>query len=141
MPLYTALIMKRTATMRLRLLLLPVLLVCLGAAFPQRLQAQTEVAKLLASDKEADDRFGSSVAISGDRALVGAPFEDTGGSSAGAAYFFEPDGSGAWSEVAKVQASDKEADDQFGFSVAISGDRALVGAFGEGTGGSFAGAA
>ena len=53
MPLYTALIMKRTATMRLRLLLLPVLLVCLGAAFPQRLQAQTEVAKLQASDKEA----------------------------------------------------------------------------------------
>ena len=48
MPLYTALIMKRTTTMRLRLLLLLALLICLGVAFPQRLQAQTEVAKLLA---------------------------------------------------------------------------------------------
>ncbi len=94
-----------------------------------------------ASDKQADDFFGQSVAISGDRALVGAVGEDTGASAAGATYFFERDGSGTWSEVAKVQASDIQAFSSFGGSVAISGDRALVGAIGEGTGGSLAGAA
>ncbi len=60
------------------------LLVCLGAAFPQRLQAQTEVAKVQASDKQAGDQFGISVGISGDRALVGAFAEDTGAVNAGA---------------------------------------------------------
>ncbi len=82
-----------------------------------------------------------SVSISGDRAIVGALLEDTGGSRAGAAYIFERDGSGTWSEVQKIQASDKEADDFFGRSVSISGDRAIVGAEGEDTGGSLAGAA
>ena len=97
--------------------------------------------KLTASDKEAGDRFGFSVSISGDRAIVGALFEDTGGINAGAAYIFERDGSGNWNEVAKVQASDKEAGDFFGISVSISGDRAIVGADREDTGGFFAGAA
>ena len=55
------------------------------------LQAQfSEVVKILASDKAAFDQFGRSVSISGDRAIVGASFEDTGGSQAGAAYLFEP---------------------------------------------------
>ena len=91
--------------------------------------------KLTASDKEADDLFGRLVSISGDRAIVGAFFEDTGGSGAGAAYIFERDGSGTWNEVAKVQASDKEAFDQFGNSVSISGDLIIVGARLEDTGG------
>ena len=94
-----------------------------------------------ASDKEADDGFGFSVSISGDLTIVGAELEDTGGSNAGAAYIFERDGSGTWNEVAKVQASDKEANDLFGFSVSISGDRAIVGAEREDTGGTDAGAA
>ena len=45
--------------------------------------------KLTASDAQADDRFGKSVAISGETDLVGARFEDTGGSNAGAAYVFQ----------------------------------------------------
>ena len=77
--------------------------------------------KLTANDKEAFDAFGLSVSISGDRAIVSAHGEDTGGNFAGAAYIFERDGSGTWNEVAKVQASDKEAFDQFGISVLISG--------------------
>ncbi len=100
----------------------------------------SEVAKIQASDKEAGDRFGISVSISGDRAVVGARGEDTGGDNAGAAYIFERSG-GMWSEVAKIQASDKEAVDLFGYSVAISGDRVIVGAYGEDTGGLDAGAA
>ena len=48
----------------------------------------TQAAKILASDAEASDYFGYSVAISGDTAIVGAIYEDEGGSSAGAAYIF-----------------------------------------------------
>ena len=47
-----------------------------------------QVAKLTASDAQADDRFGASVSISGDTLVVGAPYEDAGGSEAGAAYVF-----------------------------------------------------
>ena len=102
-----------------------------------------QVAKIQASNKEAGDAFGTSVAISGDTAIVGAPFEDTGGSDAGAAYLFERNEGGAnnWGQVVEILASDKQAGDRFGFSVAISGDTAIVGAQLEGTGGLNAGAA
>ncbi|GIV60502.1 MAG: hypothetical protein KatS3mg043_1591 [Rhodothermaceae bacterium] len=103
--------------------------------------AWVEVAKLTAGDTEAHDEFGVSVSISGDRVIVGAPGEDTGGSLAGAAYVYERDGTGAWVEVAKLTAGDAEAEDHFGFSVSVSGDRAIVGANWEGTGGRRAGAA
>jgi len=95
----------------------------------------TEVAKLTASDKESNDRFGYSVSISGDgsTAIVGAVFEDPSGSSAaGSAYIFEK-GSGwtSGTEVAKLTASDKSSSDLFGQSVSISGDgsTAIVGAY------------
>ena len=104
----------------------------------------TEQAKIQASDKEANDQFGNSVSISSDgsTAIVGANREDTGGSNAGAAYIFTRSGS-TWTQQQKIQSSDKAAGDQFGISVAISGDgsTAIVGAQGEDTGGSQAGAA
>jgi hypothetical protein len=101
----------------------------------------SEVDKLQASDKDARDIFGSSVSVSSERAIVGAPGENTGGYNAGAAYIFERDNSGMWSEVDKLQASDKDARDVFGSSVSVSGNRAIVGALGEDTGGFNAGAA
>jgi hypothetical protein len=65
------------------------ILLFLFAGLP--LQAQfIEVDKIQASDKAKDDYFGISVSISGDRAIVGAFGQDTGGSNAGAAYLFEP---------------------------------------------------
>ena len=48
-----------------------------------------EVKKLTASDAEAFDQFGGSVAVSGDTAVVGATSEDAGGNQAGAAYVFQ----------------------------------------------------
>ena len=48
-----------------------------------------EVQKLSASDAQADDSFGAGVAMSGGTAVVGTPFEDAGGTHAGAAYVFE----------------------------------------------------
>ncbi|MCH8065613.1 MAG: FG-GAP repeat protein, partial [Chloroflexi bacterium] len=55
---------------------------------PQSAEAAllSEVKKLLASDAQAGDLFGWSVAVSGDTAVVGAWLEDDGGSDAGAAY-------------------------------------------------------
>jgi regulation of enolase protein 1 (concanavalin A-like superfamily) len=104
----------------------------------------TQQAKIQASDRQASDFFGSSVSMSsnGNTAIVGAMFEDTGGSSAGAAYIFTRSGT-TWTQQVKIQASDKQASDNFGVSVAISddGNTAIVGAYTEDTGGTNAGAA
>ncbi|MCH7488604.1 MAG: FG-GAP repeat protein [Chloroflexi bacterium] len=119
-----------------------------GAAYVfQRDQGGTgnwgQVKKLTASDAQAGDFFGSSVAVSGDTAVVGAWFEDAGGSDAGAAYVFQRDQGGAnnWGEVKKLLASDAQDFDQFGYSVAVSGDTAVIGARWEDAGGAYAGAA
>ncbi len=102
-----------------------------------------EVKKLLASDAEAGDNFGWSVALSGDTAVVGAFREDAGGIDAGAVYIFQRSEGGAdnWGQVTKLTASDAAAGDQFGAKVAVSGDTAVAGAFLEDAGGGNAGAA
>jgi hypothetical protein len=91
---------------------------------------------LTASDQEDYDVFGSSVAISGDYAIVGAEREDTGGENAGAAYIFHNDDGDwtEWTEKAILKASTPAAGSYFGSSVAISGDNAIVGAQREATG-------
>lgn len=87
----------------------------------------TEETKLTASDADAGDLFGVSVSISGDRALVGAYYEDCAdGSSCGSAYVFAHDGS-RWIEEQKLVASDAADHDWFGHSVSLFVDRALVG--------------
>jgi hypothetical protein len=98
-------------------------------------------AKLLADDGEANDGFGFSVAISGDRVIVGA-HGDSGpnGTDSGSAYLFE-EINGVWVQQAKLTASDGAANDEFGSSVAISGDVAIVGAPGNDGDGSAAGSA
>jgi len=100
----------------------------------------TQQQKIQASDRQASDSFGHSVAISGDTVVVGAVYEDTGGAGAGAAYIFTRSGT-TWTQQQKIQASDKQANDYFGYSVAISGDTVVVGASWEDTGGQQAGAA
>ena len=88
-----------------------------------------QVAKLVASDAAADDRFGESVSISGDVMVVGAYYDDDGGSESGSAYVFATtDGGVTWPQTAKLVASDAAADDRFGESVSISGDVIVVGA-------------
>jgi hydrogenase-4 membrane subunit HyfE len=96
----------------------------------------SEQQKIQASDKQGSDYFGESVAISsdGNTAIVGVRFEDTGGTEAGAAYIFTRSNS-SWTQQQKIQASDKQSFDYFGWSVAISGDgnTAIVGAHREDT--------
>ena len=87
-----------------------------------------QVAKLTAGDAAADDWFGSSVAISGATAIVGAYRDDDRGGSSGSAYVFEHTASG-WTQVAKLLASDGSFGDDFGYDVSISGATAIVGAY------------
>jgi hypothetical protein len=87
-----------------------------------------EQAKLTAPDGTAEDLFGASVAVIGDVALVGAYRDNTtAGSAAGSAYVFVRSGTG-WTPRAKLTAPDGAADDQFGFSVALTGRAAVVAA-------------
>jgi hypothetical protein len=93
-----------------------------------------QVKKLTASDAQAVDWFGFSVAISGDTIVVGAQREDGGPGDpigdAGAAYVFDRDQGGAdnWGEIKKLVSASAQPNDNFGFSVAISGDTIVVGA-------------
>ncbi len=89
----------------------------------------THTNKLTANDGAAADNFGSSVAISGDLAIVGAHQDDDNGNESGSAYIFQNNGNGNFTQTNKLTASDGAADDYFSYSVAISGDLAIVGAF------------
>jgi len=90
----------------------------------------TEQAKLTASDAAAGDGFGSSVAVSGDTVVVGASDDDDAGESSGSAYLFVRSGT-IWTQQPKLTASDAAAGDQFGNSVAVSGDTVVIGARGD----------
>ena len=89
-----------------------------------------QVARLTEPTPVATNYFGDSVSISGDYAIVGATFGDSLFSNTGAAYIFhrEPNG---WVQVKKITASYAQVGDYFGYTVAISGDYAIVGAYGE----------
>jgi hypothetical protein len=102
----------------------------------------TQQQKITASDGAANDQFGVSVAISGNTVIVGANLDDTaGGTDAGSAYVFTRSGT-VWTQQQKLTASDGAMGDNFGISVALVGDTAIVGAGLDSTsGGAFAGSA
>ena len=102
----------------------------------------TQQQYLKAANTDANDQFSYSVAVSGDTVVVGAWWEDSAATgvngmagdntapNSGAAYVFVRSGT-AWSQQAYLKASNTEGRDLFGFAVAVSGDTAVVGAFGE----------
>ena len=112
------------------------------AVYPLTIDPLVQQAYLKASNTGAGDYFGSSVAISGDTVVVGAYGEasnatgvngsqgDNSAAGAGAAYVFVRT-SGVWVQQAYLKASNTGAGDYFGYSVAISGDTVVVGAFDE----------
>jgi hypothetical protein len=110
-----------------------------GEAYVFRYNGSTwvEEAKLGQIAVGSRDWFGSSVAIEGNRIVVGAmwtrlPGLNWGGPNhAGAAWVFDHDGT-SWVMTQMLTASDKYDNDHFGASVALEGDRILVGATGEG---------
>ena len=114
-----------------------------GAAyvFERSGSSWSQQAYLKANNAGTGHRFGSSVAISNQTALVGAVWEasqstgvngvpNTSGLRNGAAYVFERTGA-SWEQQAYLKASDSGEVDLFGFAVSISGDLAVVGASGE----------
>ncbi len=98
----------------------------------------TFVQKINNSDQDDYDRFGWSVAIDGDLAVIGAYAEDEDAADAntlaraGSAYIFQRGGDGMWTQMQKIVASDRTADDEFGWSVDISNTTVIVGAHHEG---------
>lgn len=96
-----------------------------GSAFLFDTTTGVELHKLLPNDGSAGDNFGISVAISGNRAIVGSYFDNPSGATSGSAYLFDVS-TGA--QLAKLTPNDGTAGDNFGASVAISGNTAIVGA-------------
>ncbi len=92
-----------------------------------------EVKKIIASDNSGPDLFGISVTISGDTVVVGASNKD---GARGQAYVYQRNLGGAdnWGEVRKLLATDGEANDNFGISVAVSGSTVVAGAYGDDSG-------
>jgi hypothetical protein len=87
----------------------------------------TQQAILTASDPQQAG-FGNSVSLSGDTALIGAPYANPNDLFfAGQAYIVTRSGA-TWTEQAILSASDKSASAQFGESVSLSGNTAIVGA-------------
>ncbi|MDJ0796847.1 MAG: RICIN domain-containing protein [Calothrix sp. MO_167.B12] len=115
-----------------------------GSAYIFQRQANgdwQQVQQIFGKDTQKGDYFGYSVAISGETAIIGASHEDTKGFNAGSAYIFQRQASGDWEQVQQLFGKDTQKEDYFGYSVAISGETAIVGAYREGTKGSNAGSA
>ena len=87
-----------------------------------------EQEKLAPNNIEGYARFGHSVSISGDYAIVGASEDDGAGSDAGAVFIFHRTSHSTWDPGTKIVSPDAQDEAYFGHSVSISGDYALVGA-------------
>ena len=118
-----------------------------GSAYVFRYDAPSETwveqQKLIPSDWQFFPRFGWSVSVEADVAVIGAPTHSEQAFSAGAAYVyrFDPDAQ-RWIEEQKLQASEPAEFNLFGVSVSLSGDAVLIGAtFGDGPNGFNTGAA
>jgi hypothetical protein len=110
-----------------------------GARYPLMVDPIAQQAYLKASNVGTGDNFGTSVAISGDTVVVGAPQEDSNATGvngnqsdnsatdSGAAYVFVRSGT-TWTQQAYLKASNTDAGDSFGQSVAISGNTIIIGA-------------
>jgi hypothetical protein len=91
--------------------------------------------ELLANDLSHEDQFGGSVSLSGDVAIVGASWHDDNGIDSGAAYIYRLIYVGygmQWVEEQKLLASDGGANDNYGFSVSVFSDTAIVGSLNTG---------
>ncbi len=128
-----------------------------SARYPLTIDPIAQQGNLVGSNTDYDDYFGlTSVSVSGDTVVIGAPQEDSNATGvngnqadnsardSGAAYVFVRSGS-TWTQEAYLKASNSESysapygsapngdytPDHFGWSVAVSGDTIIVGATGE----------
>ncbi|MHC4527042.1 MAG: right-handed parallel beta-helix repeat-containing protein, partial [Planctomycetota bacterium] len=110
-----------------------------GSAYVFDLTTGFQLAKLTTSEAWSYHEFGWSVAIDGNTAIIGAPYDDSTGSySTGSAYLFDVT---TGTQLAKLTASDASSYDDFGFCVAIDGNTAIIGAPSDDDAGSSSGSA
>jgi len=88
----------------------------------------TPITKLLATDGAQRDRFGWEIDIDADTAIISAYLDNDNGFDSGSAYIYTRDANGQWSQTQKLTAIDGQPQEFFGYSVAIDGDIAAVGA-------------
>ena len=99
-----------------------------GSAYIYELTGGSWVeSKIIPSDGAAGDKFGHTVSLSGNIAIVGSVEDDDNGNNSGSAYIYELT-NGVWVEAQKLSASDAAADDQFGYAVSIDGNVVVIGA-------------
>lgn len=101
----------------------------------------TETHRLFAPDGEPNEFFGVAIDTEGSHLVIGALFDDDGGTSVGSAYIFDNTGFAGWGFRGKLLASDGAPNDFFGVSVAIDGDTAIIGSEGDDDNGQFSGSA
>ncbi len=90
-----------------------------------------EITEIFTEDGAPEDFFGTSVDIDGDRAIVGNRWDDDAGLNAGSAYIYERNANGHWVPVAKFLPTILSVDpEHYAHSVSISGNVAVVGAYG-----------
>ena len=97
-----------------------------GSAYIFDLQGN-QIAKILASDGAADDKFGSSVAIGNGRIVIGSYQDDDVASNTGSVYVYDLNGN----ELKKLTANDAVSGNYFGYSVAVGSGRIVVGSYGD----------
>jgi hypothetical protein len=101
-----------------------------GSGYVYDLSSSTSnvpLAILSSPSASVDDQFGGSVAVSGTRVVVGAPFNDTAAANGGRAYVYDRDSVTPTVPVATLSNPSPQALDLFGSSVAISGSLVVVG--------------
>jgi len=104
------------------------------ARTPDFVQTITNTAWLqsqkITTNSAIEEGFGVSVAIDGETAVIGVRGDDDNGLDAGAAYVFVRS-AGVWTQQAKLMADNAVGGDAFGYSVALSGETAVIGAYGK----------
>ncbi|GEP41222.1 choice-of-anchor Q domain-containing protein [Brevifollis gellanilyticus] len=114
-----------------------------GAAYSYNLASGTPTSPVITWNEagpSGGDEFGNSVAISGNRLVIGAPSNDTDVPNGGIVYVYDLAGSTPDTPVLTLHNPDPAADDNFGYTVAISGSRLAVSAYQDDTAGAGAGA-
>ena len=109
-----------------------------GSAYIFNIETGAQLHKLVPSDGATNDYFGHGVDIDGNYAIVGSYTNDDKGSASGSAYIFDVQ---TGMQINKLVPSDGAASDYFGYSIAISGNYAIMGAHGDDDKGNAAGAA
>ncbi|MEQ9454445.1 MAG: FG-GAP repeat protein [Phycisphaeraceae bacterium] len=95
-----------------------------GSAYLFDALTGAQLHKFSPGDGVSNDFFGSSVALNGSTALIGSPLDDDNGTDSGSAYLFDTT---TGEQITKLKPDDGAEGDQFGASVALSGDLALIG--------------